>query len=367
MSQSLCKHLVVLLALLLGHQYTQPAFAATLFVETFDTNTSDVTDGSYPLFTLNAGTASVTNEELQLDGGFSLFVQRFTTPGFSGDLTICGKVRAATFGFWTAGMEFGNRRFIFHPGFPGGAFRIEDATLGFSGGILVGNTDMGFTPSDTALHPMQIEWDSGANLVTITIADGDGVGGPFVFAWTPDANFISTDPIGFTSQANASSTRINGPAFFDDLWVGSGAAGTFICGDDSNGDGIPDGECTAPVPFATLTLIGAGDGEGTRDDDDEGLFDVDFGILNDDACQPTTCTGELVCGSQSTSVELGQIVEIERDDEGCEVEIEEGFLEIEGDVFLEVTCTNSAGSGMATATPPGLAPDNDVNGVDFDD
>ncbi len=98
MSKSLCKQLAVLLGLLLGINILTPAFAATLFVETFDTNTPDVTDGSYPDFTLNAGSASVTNEELRLEGGGSLFTQRFTTPGFSGDLTICGKVRAATFG-----------------------------------------------------------------------------------------------------------------------------------------------------------------------------------------------------------------------------------------------------------------------------
>ncbi len=66
MSKSSCKQLVVLLGLLLGINILTPAFAATLLVETFDTNTSDVTDGSYPNFTLNAGSASVTNEELQL-------------------------------------------------------------------------------------------------------------------------------------------------------------------------------------------------------------------------------------------------------------------------------------------------------------
>ena len=121
-------------------------------------------------------------------------------------------------------------------------------------------------------------------------------------------------------------------------------------------------KCTAPVAFASLTLLGSGDDEGTNGDDDEGLFLVDFGIGNPaEACEGTVCTGVLVCGNQSIAVQPGEIIEIEIDDEGCEIETEDGFIEIEGpDVFLEVTCTNSAGSGTLIVFPEGLAPDNDA-------
>ena len=112
---------------------------------------------------------------------------------------------------------------------------------------------------------------------------------------------------------------------------------------------------SSPPPIQT----GRGDG-----DDDEGLFLVDFGVSNaTEACEPTVCTGVLVCGNQSIAVQPGEIVEIEIDDEGCEIELEDGFIEIEGpDVFLEVTCTNSEGSDTVTAFPIGLAPDNDNEG-----
>ena len=65
-------------------------------------------------------------------------------------------------------------------------------------------------------------------------------------------------------------------------------------------------------------------------------------------------------GSQTIAVNPGQIVELENDDEGCEIEIEGAVLEIEGpDIFLDVTCNNSVGSDTAQAVPTGLAPDND--------
>ena len=88
---------------------------------------------------------------------------------------------------------------------------------------------------------------------------------------------------------------------------------------------------------------------------------MEFGLSNPaDACQPTTCVAEIVCGNTRVAVTLGEVVEIENDEEGCEVELEDNILEIEGpNVFLEVTCTNSAGTDTAQAFPAGLAPDND--------
>ena len=109
---------------------TAPAMpvAALPIFEAFDTDTPDATDGSYPEFTLNVGTASVSGGVLQLGGG--KFLQRFTRDGFSGDLIISGQIQAESLGHWNVGMEYGDRRFIFHPGFAGGAFRIEDAAVG---------------------------------------------------------------------------------------------------------------------------------------------------------------------------------------------------------------------------------------------
>jgi len=192
-----------------------PAEALPIF-ETFDTDTPDATDGSYPDFTLNVGTATVSGGVLQLGGG--KFLQRFTREGFSGDLIISGQIQAESFGHWNVGMEYGDRRFIFHPGFPGGAFRIEDAAVGTS---LVGNLDMGFTPSTIAFHTMSLTWNEELNQLTVTIADGDGVADPFVFAWTPDAGFDPTlgGAIGFTYSGSDGGGEGPEIAFFDNLTI----------------------------------------------------------------------------------------------------------------------------------------------------
>ena len=139
---------------------------------------------------------------------------------------------------------------------------------------------------------------------------------------------------------------------------------------DDNANNVPDEcECTAPETTASLVPISGGDDEGTENgDDDEGRFVVAFGFSNQaTACPPTTCTGELVCGTTRIPVDPGEIVEIENDDEECEAEVEDGFLELEGpNIFLEVTCTNSLGSDTAQASPIGIAPDNDDE-TEFDD
>ena len=182
-----------------------------------------MTDGSYPEFTLNTGTASVSGGALQLGGG--KFLQRFTRNGFSGNLVISGQIQAESFGHWNIGLEFGNRRFIFHPGFAGGIFRIEDAT---SETHLVGGLDMGFTPSTTAFHTMTLDWDQAANDVTVTLADGDGLAGPFVFDWTPDPGFDPTGPIGFTySGADGAGPGIGS---FDNLSIVSEPATALLLG-----------------------------------------------------------------------------------------------------------------------------------------
>ncbi len=146
-----------------------------------------------------------------------------------------------------------------------------------------------------------------------------------------------------------------------------GACGCGVSDIDIDGNGTPgclDSTCTAPVATASLLLLSGGDGEGTAGgDDDEGRFVVEFGFGNQaDACDPPACTGELVCGSMRIAVSPGQIVEIENDDEGCEVEFEGGVLEMEGpDVFLEVTCTNSAAVNTVQAFPDGIGSDNDTD------
>lgn len=120
--------------------------------------------------------------------------------------------------------------------------------------------------------------------------------------------------------------------------------------------------CTVPVALASLTKIDNRDEVG---DADEGLFEVSFGYVDPFECQPVTCKAELVCeGGKRVAVEKGQIVEIEIKDEKCEIEYEDGRLQIQGQVKLIVTCSNETGSSAAEALPEGLSADNDLQRQD---
>jgi hypothetical protein len=210
---------VISLALALG-VFVYPSSATALpILETFDTDTADVTDGSYSDFTLNVGTGSVSGGVLRL-AGLPCFdnppcVQRFTRPGVTGDVvTVEGQILADTAGSWNVGLQVGNRRFIFHPGFSTGAFQIQDAIEG-SLNVLVGSLDMGFTPSSTAFHTMRLDWRSDLNELTVKVEDGDGLADPFLFVWTPDAGFDPTGDIGFTRAGSHSP----GDGRFDNLAI----------------------------------------------------------------------------------------------------------------------------------------------------
>ncbi len=133
-------------------------------------------------------------------------------------------------------------------------------------------------------------------------------------------------------------------------------------------------DTTPPVASAGLTLLSGGDVEGSgTHDDDEGIFAVGASCSDNCAgaagCAATTVSAVLTCSNGvSVAVTPGQFVEIEAEDEGgCEIEIENGRLEVEGDVTLTVTCTDAAGNtATATAIPVGLAMDNDTD-ADSDD
>lgn len=187
-----------------------PIHALTI-VEPFATETPDATDGSYPDFSLNVGTASVSGGVLQL--GIGNFLQRFTRPGFDGSLMISGQIQSESFGDWQVGMEFGNRGFTFHPGFPTSAFQIIDLTTENS---LLGSLDMGFTPSATAFHTMQLVWDDDQGQLTIRVTDGDGIASPFQLAWAPDPGFDPTGRMGFIYWNGGGD---GGIASFDNLTV----------------------------------------------------------------------------------------------------------------------------------------------------
>ncbi|MFQ5462041.1 MAG: hypothetical protein ACE5E5_05370 [Phycisphaerae bacterium] len=131
-------------------------------------------------------------------------------------------------------------------------------------------------------------------------------------------------------------------------------------------------DTTPPVATAALAFASAGDEEGKPNDDDEGMFQVVASCSDNCAgvagCTAPVVTAQLQCwGGGVIAVAPGDIVEIEMDDEGCEIEVEGSKIEIEGDVTLVVTCTDASGNTtQATAAPLGLQPDNDDEFEDDD-
>ncbi|MCH7701349.1 MAG: hypothetical protein IID37_06645 [Planctomycetes bacterium] len=147
---------------------------------------------------------------------------------------------------------------------------------------------------------------------------------------------------------------------FDPQKIEAGVCGCGVADTDSDFDGLPDcvdppSSCVAPIATASLVLVSDGD------DDGGGRFVVEFGLSNPaEACAPTSCTAELACGIIRIVVSDGELVEIEQGGEECEVKSENGILAVEGpDVFLEVSCTNSAGGQTVQAFPEGTTSDND--------
>jgi hypothetical protein len=194
------------------------AVCAGTILETFDADTADVTDGSYPDFTLNVGNASVSAGVLRL-GGFPCednptCIQQFNRPGLTADaIAVAGQILAnANGGWWNVGLQLGNRRFVFYPGHATGKFEIHRVD---EGGLSFAELDMGFSPSTTAFHTMRLDWRSNLNELTATVEDGDGIADPFVFVWTPDAEFDPSGRIGFTRQGD----RNLGDGFFDNLTI----------------------------------------------------------------------------------------------------------------------------------------------------
>ena len=183
----------------------------------------------------------------------------------------------------------------------------------------------------------------------------------------------STDPDGDTLTFSWSDTGI----IFDDATSPTPTA-TFPIGTttvtlevddgtamDSDTTDVTVQDTTVPDVAAALVPIGDGD----EDDDDEGRFRVEFSAT--DACDASPAVSAVleVSGiADPIAVTNGQVIEFEFEDDGTEVETENGVLEIESPgLTLRVTGTDSSGNtGEATAQPTGLNADNDSEYDDDD-
>ena len=130
--------------------------------------------------------------------------------------------------------------------------------------------------------------------------------------------------------------------------------------------GVADANCTAAdttPPVITAALVPIGDG------DDEGVFRVEFSVTDTSDPAPSVIAVLEVPGLADIPVTNGQVIEFEVDDEGSEVESEDGILEIEApSLTLRVTGTDAAGnSAEATDTLTGTTGDDDDDDDDDDD
>ena len=118
---------------------------------------------------------------------------------------------------------------------------------------------------------------------------------------------------------------------------------------------VVDVDTTPPTVVAELVPVDV-------DDDDEGLFRVEYSCSDTDDANPVITSATL----NGIPVDNGQLVELEIDDDN-ESEFDEGILELEAPSFeLVVTCVDESGNiGEASASPM-FASDDDEDGDDED-
>lgn len=212
---------VCLSVMILSFGLLRASAHATAFTETFDTDASNTatTLATYPAFTYTG-----TQQDLSVVGG-RLFMpapgsnieESLLIPGFAGDILITVDVGSDPGGgFYNVGLQVGDNRMVFHPGFVSGfgtgegAFRVEGP-----GGF--GNTMMGFTPpGGGVLHKMEVVITAATGQFHITVTDGTNSANVFNTAFT-NPGYSPFAPIGLTVEG--AQQPPGAKAVFDNLHV----------------------------------------------------------------------------------------------------------------------------------------------------
>ncbi|YCM44531.1 PEP-CTERM sorting domain-containing protein [Verrucomicrobiaceae bacterium 227] len=171
----ICRKFPTILALVgMPLALSSQAQAITLFLETFDTDVVDAAafEATYPAFTVGGDPAvsvSVSSGMAVMSntGSGNLFSDA-RVAGIGGDVIYTLEVGASNSnGGYNVGLQIGENRIVFHPGFSGGgAFRVEGPN-GF------GNQDMGFVPANGTLHQLKVVQNADSGLFELTFTDGD--------------------------------------------------------------------------------------------------------------------------------------------------------------------------------------------------
>ena len=144
------------------------AGAAVAYQQTFDidTATTAATATQYGLAINGLSSALAQNGVLRL-GSVSGKQPSADIGSFAGDLTVDFDTNVYDgFGTENTAFRIGNNNFVFHPGYPNGAFRID----GPSGH---GNVSMGFTPSPSGMSHVNIVIQAATGLTTYTMRDSN--------------------------------------------------------------------------------------------------------------------------------------------------------------------------------------------------
>lgn len=200
------------MALAVTFAVTATAEAELIIDETFDTDTPNTatTLTTYPEFTYSGGgAATVVGGQLNLTtsgsgGGNRNFF--FTTPVSPVVKVEADITKNPAGGSFNSGLVIGDNNLIFHPGYGGGAFRIEGP-----GGV--GNQNMGFTPAGfPTIHQWDLDIDPVTGIVDVEITDGDNLANVFMFTSNPI--YTPGDRIGFTVEGGGGNLGI-----FDNLRI----------------------------------------------------------------------------------------------------------------------------------------------------
>jgi hypothetical protein len=174
---------------------------------TFDTDAANVVavTAQYGLtnaFGLSAASASGGQLRISPAGGQGAM----DFGAFAGDLTISFDASISALsgpGSINVGLRVGGNNIVFHPGFGGGAFRIDG---------VIGNTDMGFTPNVAVLNHFRVDIDAAARTFAISITDGANSNNVFQYLFTNPAYSPGQTLLGLSPGGS-------GEALFDNLLV----------------------------------------------------------------------------------------------------------------------------------------------------
>ena len=125
---------------------------------------------------------------------------------FAGDLSIDFDASISAVsgpGSINVALRVGDNNIVFHPGYPGGAFRIDG---------VFGNRDMGFTPNVAVLNHFRVDIDAETKAFDITITDGGNSSNVFQYTWI-NANYAPGQTVFGVSTGGS------GEALFDNVLV----------------------------------------------------------------------------------------------------------------------------------------------------